>query len=121
MKLIQKILVFGLLGSLAIYLKIFRSSFLDRFLGLILFSGILGCILFPTITQKLAEVVGVGRGVDLFFYISGIAVLFVLLLMYSRIYKLEQLVTKLIREQTISKTLDEINSPTPSKEYRDGR
>jgi hypothetical protein len=101
MKLIQTILIISLLLSLGAYFARFRSHILDRLFALGLFLGAIGCIMFPTITQDLAEFVGVGRGTDLFLYVFAVASLFVGILLYSRVHRLESALTEVVRELAI--------------------
>src|SRR5689334_2252832 len=58
-------------------------------------------ILWPDITNKIAHALGVGRGADLIFYISILVFCFILIQLFARIRKLEQMMTELIRKDAI--------------------
>ena len=60
-------------------------------------------VLHPTLANRLAAVIGVGRGADLFFYISIPGLAFAVLLLLARIRTLEQRTTVLIRELALHK------------------
>lgn len=76
-----------------------------RSLDIIILSGLIICavvfILWPGITQSIANKLGVGRGADLVFYISILIFWLVVLKLYSRIRRLEQLFTDLIRKNAL--------------------
>ena len=98
MKLFQPLLVI-LSGFLfLLYLRYFRSSFSDRFFALLIWICALMTILFPGITQIFAEMVGVGRGADLFFYLFVVGTSFVGLMLYSKVCAVERLQTMTIRQ-----------------------
>ena len=110
MKGIQ-ILLLGLLVIIFIYVI---SRLKNRKADIIILSTLIisGCIfiLFPDWTIYLAHKLGVGRGTDLVFYISTLIFWFVLLKLYARIRRLEQLLTQIIRNET----LNNIQSPNES-------
>ena len=74
MKLIQLILIIGLLVILVSYFRWFRSAVIDKLLiAAILAAGIV-LVVFPDLTTRLAAALGVGRGADLIFYLFMVAV-----------------------------------------------
>lgn len=102
MHLIQFLLFGGLfLISFYVYRK-FKSSVVD--ILIIFFLLIIGMVFvaFPSLTNKLAHAIGVGRGADMVFYLFIIFFSFVILKLYARIRKLEQLVHTVFREKSIS-------------------
>ncbi len=58
-------------------------------------------VLFPEMTDEVANAVGVGRGVDLITYIFEVAALFVLIHYYTKFVELQRQITDLTREMTI--------------------
>ena len=58
-------------------------------------------ILFPDITNSIANKLGVGRGADLVFYTSILIFWFAILKLYARIRKLEQIITQVVRKDAI--------------------
>ncbi len=106
MSLIQIILLVGVLLIFISYFLWLRSAALDIFLiSVFVLIGVI-FILFPEITNKLASAVGVGRGTDLLFYLSVIGFSFIILLMYSKIRKLEKRITEIIRNQALKEALE---------------
>jgi len=80
--------------------------------GLLVAGG--AAVIFPEMTQKVAELVGVGRGADLVTYIAIVAVMFVLLHYYTKFVELQRQVTELTREIAILRTeVDRVAPPAP--------
>ena len=98
MILIQPVLVFLLLASVAVYFAKFRSKLWDRGIVIAIFIAATLFIVQPELANRLAVVAGVSRGADLFFYITIPGLAFALLLLLSRIRQLEQRTTLLVRE-----------------------
>lgn len=97
-----KILLITGVAFIAVYFFIrLRNSILDILLLLGLIAAAIVFILFPDITNQLANRLGVGRGADLVFYTSIIIFWFVILKLYARIRKLEQLLTTIVRNKAI--------------------
>lgn len=55
-------------------------------------------VLVPEMTQKLARVLGVGRGADAVFYISLVGLSYAFFRLYLRLRQLEQQLTLLVRK-----------------------
>jgi small membrane protein len=101
MKLIQVILLAGLIITLISYFRWFRSAASDKILiALILLTGMM-FVIFPELTTKIANRLGVGRGADLLFYLSIIAFGYSTLLLYSKIRALEKKLTEFVRKQAL--------------------
>ena len=102
MTAIQVILFFGLLLiSIYVYRR-FRNSIVDAVvMSLFILAGII-LVIFPEVTSWLAHVLGVGRGVDLIFYFCILFFIFIILKLYARIRRLEQLMTKVIRNNSMA-------------------
>lgn len=101
MKPIQIVLLIGLIIVLISYFRWFRSAAFDKILiALILCAGM--CfVIFPDITTRIANLLGVGRGADLLFYIAIIAFSYTLLLLYSKTKALEKQIASLVRRQSL--------------------
>jgi len=89
-----------------------------RTLDILLLVLMVGCaavfVIWPDITNKIATRLGVGRGADLVFYISILIFWFIILKLYARIRKLEQLLTEIVREDALNKaTTQPTKSDTP--------
>lgn len=68
-------------------------------------------VIFPEDTDVIANLVGIGRGVDLIMYVIHVAVLFVLLHYFTKFVELERNVTTLTREIAILRAEVERISP----------
>jgi small membrane protein len=101
MTAIQFILIAALLfAGIYVYLK-FQSAVADAILLLVFIATGIVFVLFPQITTQIANKLGVGRGTDLIVYLCIVFFLFVVLRMYAKIRKLEQMVTKIVRENSL--------------------
>lgn len=95
---IQPILVLLLVSFVVLYFRRLRSKLWDRTIVVSLFVAAAIFVMNPALANWLAALAGVGRGADLFFYITIPALAFGLLLLLSRIRDLEQRSTALVRE-----------------------
>jgi small membrane protein len=81
------------------YLFVFRLR--SRLLNRVLVSGVLGLIavflVAPDLSTRIARSVGIGRGADLLFYLAHLGVAFLVALLYVRIQELSARVTQLAR------------------------
>ena len=105
MKPVQFLLILGSAAGLFVYLAYFRSKLSDRLLGLALLLLAWFSILFPEYTTLLANLLGVGRGVDLIFYFFGLFTAFALILLYTQGRTHSQQLTELIRHLAIRDAL----------------
>ena len=97
-----KILLITGMAFIAVYFFIrLRNSLFDLLLLIILIAAAIVFILFPDITNRLAHYLGVGRGADLIFYTSILIFWFVILKLYARIRKLEQIITIVVRKEAL--------------------
>jgi small membrane protein len=90
-----------LLFILISYLRKFQRPALDKlFIGLLLATGIF-FVLYPEGTNQMAHFLGIGRGADLIFYVAILGFGYVIMLLYSKIKKLEEQLAKIIRQQSL--------------------
>ena len=84
------------------YLRL-RSNLLDAIL-IFLFCGVaVFFILFPDMTTRIAQWMGVKRGINLVFYSITVFFFFLILKLYSRMRKLENKFTEMVRENSLNK------------------
>src|SRR5688500_973716 len=106
MKEIQPVL----LASVAFIFLYFIVWMQKRLLDIIILFVMIACavlfILCPDLTTIIAKKVGVGRAADLIFYVSILIFWFVILKLYSRIRRLEQLFTTIIRNDALKNVKD---------------
>lgn len=101
MSLIQLVLLLCCATAFLLYLKYFRSVGRDRILAFLLLACAVVATLFPDATTTIANWVGVGRGVDLVFYIFAITTVFIAIQFYSKLARIEHSQTQVIRELAI--------------------
>ncbi|MEO8707185.1 MAG: DUF2304 domain-containing protein [Kofleriaceae bacterium] len=71
-------------------------------------------VIFPDLTQDVADLVGVGRGADLVTYIAIVSVMFVLLHYYTKFVELQRQLTTVTRELAILRAeVDRTAPPAP--------
>lgn len=111
---IQILLISGVVIIFAYYVSRFRNALLDL-LALAVFAGLgIFFILFPDYTNVIAKKLGVGRGADLLFYSCILFFLFIILKLFSRMRRLEDKLTELVRQQAKDNAKDA--GETKSKE-----
>lgn len=103
---IQLLLIFGVLIIFIYYVSRFRNDLLDLVLMAVFSIAGIFFILFPEKTNMIAHKMGVGRGADLLFYICILFFLFIIIKLFARIRRLEQIITQVVRKEA----LDEANA-----------
>ena len=101
MSIIQLILTVSILLLLWLYIRHFKSQLISKILFSLLFVAGIVAVIFPDITNKIANFVGVGRGADLLLYITVIVFYTSLTFIYSRFKKIENRQTEILRLLTI--------------------
>ncbi|TAE34044.1 MAG: DUF2304 domain-containing protein [Cytophagales bacterium] len=98
---IQLLLTALLLVVAVASLRLFRNRILYRlfFIGIV-FIGIL-FVAVPILPVYLAILMGVGRGVDLVFYLLFTAFLLLIAVLYRRLLQHDMVLTQIIRQNTI--------------------
>ena len=100
---IQVLLISGVALIFIYYIFQLRSAFIDL-LALVVFAVCaIFFIVFPEYTNDVAARLGVGRGADLLFYVCILLFLFVILKLFARIRRLENMITGLVRQQAKEK------------------
>lgn len=97
MRLIQILLVLTAALAIFSYLRFFRSVLRDRLIACVIFVLAVFSIIFPDFTTWTAHQVGVGRGTDLILYIVAVGSAFGFILIYTKISKNEEDLTKVVR------------------------
>ena len=97
---------FILLGLLILLFTYVINKLKNRWVDLLVLCTLIltGAVLiiFPDWTIIIAHKLGVGRGADLVFYLSILLFWFVIIKLYARIRKLEQIMTEIIRKDALS-------------------
>ena len=104
MTVIQVILIVSILLLIVYAYRKFRTSYLDAvFILAILIAGIV-LVIAPELSNKIAHVLGIGRGADMVFYLSNVFFLFIILKLYAKVRKLEAMMTGKFREKAIEES-----------------
>ncbi len=116
--MIFKIVFFSLLQFFVLFkiIKNIRLNILSFFdiVILILIDAILSFFLiFPDFLSLFARLVGIGRGVDLFMYISIFVLFYFIFRLYYKNEKLREDISKLNRELTIREYENKLNKDKP--------
>jgi hypothetical protein len=103
MRPVQIILAFLVIAMLTLYFSRLRSGVLDRVVVLVF--GALGIVMVavPDLTTRAAQLVGVGRGADLFIYLALLGFAFICMLLYSKLRDMESTITHLARTVAIDR------------------
>ncbi|HEU5167175.1 MAG TPA: DUF2304 domain-containing protein [Chitinophagaceae bacterium] len=101
MTLIQIALTAGIIIIAAyMYLRLRNTLFDLVLIFLFLVTGIV-FVIFNEITDKMAHFMGISRGADMIFYLGILFLFFLILKLYSRLRRLEQNLTDLVRKKSI--------------------
>jgi small membrane protein len=106
MKEIQPVLLAGVAFIFLYFIVWMKKRLLDIIILFVMIACAVLFILWPDLTTIIAKKVGVGRGADLIFYVSILIFWFVILKLYSRIRRLEQLFTTIIRNDALKNVKD---------------
>ena len=101
MTLIQVVLTAGIVIIAAyMYLRL-RSSLVDVIMiGAFLITGVI-FVMFNEVTDVIAHFLGISRGADMIFYLGILFLFFLILKLYSRLRRLEQKFTDLVRNKSL--------------------
>lgn len=94
---IQGILIAGCLLAAMLGTAVFRAKLAYRLLAIVLGLTAIIFVIFPDLTTSVARRLGVGRGTDLLFYVSLIAGVNIVLLLYRRTRELDKKLSELVR------------------------
>lgn len=106
MKEIQPVLLAGVAFIFLYFIVWMKKRLLDIIILFVMIACAVLFILWPDLTTIIAKKVGVGRGADLIFYFSILIFWFVVLKLYSRIRRLEQMFTTIIRNDALKNVKD---------------
>lgn len=107
MTIIQIVLTICIaLIAVYMYLRL-RSTLFDVILILLFFGVGVFFVLFPETTNDIAKFVGVSKGANLLLYSAIMFLFFLILKLYSRLRRVEQKFTELVR----NKSLEEAEEP----------
>ena len=99
---VQPILITLLVCLAAIALLSLRSRLVPRVLVLVLLAAGILFVANPQLANRIAHLVGVGRGADLLLYTFSLTSAYLFLLMYSQLRSLERKLTELTRYDALS-------------------
>ena len=109
---IQAVLLTGVAFIFLYFIIRLKKRLLDIIILFIMIAAAVVFILWPDLTTVIAKKLNVGRGADLIFYLSILIFWFVILKLYTRVRKLEQLFTSIIRDDALK------NAKEPGKDSK---
>lgn len=101
MTLIQLFLVFGIILLWGLYARFFKNKIINNIVFVLLFLSGIVAVIFPELSNKVANFVGVGRGADLLTYLMVLVFYASFYFLYSKIEKVESHQTEIIRQLAI--------------------
>lgn len=102
MRPVQLILIVLVVSMLLLYFNRLRSGILDRVVVLLFAAAGIVMVAIPDLTMKIADLVGVGRGADLFMYLSLLGLGFFGLVLYSKLRHIESTLSDLARNVAVN-------------------
>ena len=106
-------ILFAVLTAVAMFYFLIatRRSALRRLFVLAFFGGGIVFILQPDLTTMIANLVGIGRGADLIFYLSTLFLFFLCFNYHVRFMALEERLTRIVRELAVRHPVHEEDAP----------
>jgi hypothetical protein len=103
---LSQVLLIGALILFILYIYRLRTDFLDRLVYLV--CAVIGIVLVidPQLSSRLANLLGIGRGADLLFYLFIIASLFYAVATRSRLRRMELQITQLVRQNALDHPIE---------------
>lgn len=101
MTLIQFFLIIAIVLLWILYARFFKNQVVSKLAFILLFLSGITAVIFPEITTKIANFVGVGRGTDLLTYLMVVIFYVSFYFLYSKIEKVEKHQTEIIRTLAI--------------------
>jgi len=101
---IQYLLIGAIGFSATLYFLRLRSRKRDRLVVLFVSFLACACVLMPDWTTRAAQIVGVGRGADLAFYVSIVALGLMNVVLLSRVREIRLQLTELARRHAIDRS-----------------
>jgi small membrane protein len=114
--IIQIILSIGVILVCYYSYRRLRSSYVDAIMIFLFMAAGLLFIFFPDLSTRVAHFLGVGRGADMIFYISILFFAFLIMKLYARTRKLEQMITRIIRDESIKNASSPDDAVNKTKE-----
>ena len=105
-QIIVSVFIAAILWRLALSYKNHTTSLLSYLGWSLLWVGIAIIFWWPGIASRLALAVGIGRGADLFIYLSIIVLLYLVYRIFLRLEKMNRDITALTRELSLAKKND---------------
>ena len=105
----QIILINSLIFLFALYFIYFKNGLIMRLIMLGVFALGIFLAIAPETTIWVANLLGIGRGVDLIFYLCILFGVLGFTILYAKYRKMEQLLTDLIRKETMRNSADMSN------------
>ncbi|MFP5222898.1 MAG: DUF2304 family protein [Acidobacteriota bacterium] len=105
MALIKPILLFFVLYIFFKYIFKNKSALATRILSIAMLGTATLFVLFPNLSTDVANLIGVGRGVDMLIYLFMCLVTMFFFRIYSKTKELDQLITSIVRHSATTNAL----------------
>jgi small membrane protein len=102
----SQILLIAALILFVIYIYRLRTDFLDRLVYLACAGVGIVLVIDPMVSTQIANLLGIGRGADLLFYLFIVANLFYAVATRSRIRRMEKQITTLVRQNALDHPIE---------------
>jgi len=103
---LSQVLLVGALVLFILYIFRLRTEFLDRIVYLVCAAVGIVMVIEPNLSSQIANMLGIGRGADLLFYLFIIASLFYAVATRSRLRRMERQITQLVRQNALDHPIE---------------
>jgi hypothetical protein len=80
-----------------------KITFFELFFWLGIWGGLIFVVFFPNIVSRVADVVGIKRGIDVIIYTSVGLIFYLIFRLYVKLEDMEREITKVVREVALNK------------------
>lgn len=102
----SQVLLVAALILFVLYIYRLRTDFIDRLVYIACAVGGMVLVIDPQFSTQIANLLGIGRGADLLFYLFMITGLFYAVETRSRIRRMEKQITRLVRQNAIDHPIE---------------
>jgi hypothetical protein len=103
---LSQVFLIGALILFILYIYRLRTAFLDRLIYLVCAVAGIVLVIDPQFSSQVANLLGIGRGADLLFYLFIIVSLFYAVATRSRLRRMEHQITQLVRQNALDHPLE---------------
>ncbi len=101
LQVLATIFILFAVSRVILRMKDHKITFIELMFWLSVWAGMIVVVFFPNITEYVAAILGIGRGIDVIVYVSIAMIFYLIFRLYIKIVDLEREITLLVRELSL--------------------